>query len=237
LRGSEELSECVCVQHTRYRVKGRPKVASQTVEAVTSNGRDWYPDEAEDEEAEEDEDTAFRRYLTGAPGANLTDGVLDKLVETRETKLEELLQILEAGADDPGFVGARDVLVNALLVLVLTAVHRAQQDLEEEDGLDEEEAEVCIAVCDVTGTDLGFGDWFHCVGEDYDLCRAEHAKLSPPEQQKFVEVKRLSWRQDLGDDIEHFQHMLEDGNDSEDNGSSDDGDDDGDDDMDEDDEL
>ena len=120
------------MQHTRYRVKGRPKVASQTVEAVTSNGRDWYPDEAEDEEAEEDEDTAFRRYLTGAPGANLTDGVLDKLVETRETKLEELLQILEAGADDPGFVGARDVLVNALLVLVLTAVHRAQQDLEEE---------------------------------------------------------------------------------------------------------
>ena len=195
-------------QHTRYRRTGRPKVNNQTVEAVTSNGSDWYT-EPEDEETEEDEDTAFRRFLVDAPGANLTDVVLDALVEKRETKLEELLATLQAGADEPGFDDARDVLVNALLVVVLTAMDHVEQDSEEEEeGDGQEEDEEAIAICDVSGTDLFFGDWFHKRGEDYDVCAAEHAKLSPVDRRAYIKVTRL---QDLGEDIKFVQHLLEDG--------------------------
>ena len=68
------------------------------------------------------------------------------------------------------------------------------------------EDEEAIAICDVSGKDLLFGDWYHRAGEEYDVCAAEHAKLSPVDQQKYVKVMRL---QDLGEDIKYFEHLLE----------------------------
>ena len=70
------------------------------------------------------------------------------------------------------------------------------------------EDEEAIAICDVSGIDLFFGDWFHKRGEDYDVCAVEHAKLSPADRNAYVKVTRL---QDLGEDIKFVQHLLEDG--------------------------
>ena len=71
-----------------------------------------------------------------------------------------------------------------------------------------EEDEEAIAICDVSGIDLFFGDWFHKRGEDYDVCAAEHAKLSPVDRRAYIKVTRL---QDLGEDIKFVQHLLEEG--------------------------
>ena len=136
---------CVCVQHTRYKLIGYPKVDSQTIMAITTNGGDWsngvVDDEGggDEEEEEEDEQEAYRHYLTAAPRANLSSDSVGAMVDKRAEKLRPMLDTLEEGSAHADFAATRDLLVNVVLVLVMTAVARSEQ--EEEDGGDEEEEE------------------------------------------------------------------------------------------------
>ena len=135
---------CMCVQHTRYKLIGYPKVDSQTIMAVTTNGGDWSNDAVGDEgggdeEEEEDEQEAYRHYLIGAPRTNLSSGSVGAMVDKRAEKLGPMLDTLEEGSGHAAFAATRDLLVDAVLVVVMVAVARSEQ--EAEDGGDEEEGE------------------------------------------------------------------------------------------------
>jgi hypothetical protein len=91
-------------QHTQYRLFGRPKVESQTVEQAATDGGDWYEDgPPADEEVgamdQDDEDAsaqAFRRYLGSLvrePDAEATAITVEDRAET----LGELFETLKAG--------------------------------------------------------------------------------------------------------------------------------------------
>ena len=58
----------------------------------------------------------------------------------------------------------------------------------------------------MSGKDLFFGDWFHKMGGEYDVCAAEHAKMRPVDQRKYVKVVQLH---DLGEDIKYFEDNAE----------------------------
>ena len=74
----------------------------------------------------------------------------------------------------------------------------AEKDVESsENEYDEDDGVEFRVYCDVSQETLVCGGgWFHKIGAEYDLCRAEYEKLSPEEQAKFVEVQTP---EDLGE--------------------------------------
>ena len=127
-------------QHTKFKLKGFPKVESQTIEAVTTNGGAWYTQSSDDDDADDDAaDDAFRAYLEAVPRADLAHDMVDSMVEGRAKKLGPLLETMQRGTSDGGYIAARDLLVNVAVVVVLMALAQSEESGEDDDDQDEEE--------------------------------------------------------------------------------------------------
>ena len=127
-------------QHTKFKLKGFPKVESQTIEAVTTNGGAWYTQSSDDDDADDDAaDDAFRAYLEAVPRADLAHDMVDSMVEGRAKKLGPLLETMQRGTSDDGYIAARDLLVNVAVVVVLMALAHSEESGEDDDDQDEEE--------------------------------------------------------------------------------------------------
>jgi hypothetical protein len=107
-------------QHTQYRLFGRPKVESQTVEQAATDGGDWSadgPDDApDDDEAGADGDVevvAFRQFL-GSLVHEPRSVAVEATVAARAQTLLTLFATLRAGrtpATADAFDTARDVAI------------------------------------------------------------------------------------------------------------------------------
>jgi len=130
-------------QHTKFKLRGFPKVESQTIEAVTTNGGAWCTQSSDEDDADDDadDDDAFRAYLEAVPRADLAHGMVDSMVEGRAKKLGPLLETMQRGTSDGGYIAARDLLVNVAVVVVLMALAHSEESGEDDDQEDEEEDE------------------------------------------------------------------------------------------------
>ena len=134
-------------QHTVCKLKGGPKVESQTLEQVVTNRGEWSGDESDSSRAGaaggaaaaagDDASAVFEAYAQAALGATCN---VDALVAAHETKLKDLFVDLRAGPgqDDsnplPAFIAARDALTSALTIVVTTAVQRRSNEDEQGEG-------------------------------------------------------------------------------------------------------
>ena len=128
-------------QHTKFKLRGFPKVESQTIEAVTTNGGAWCTQSSDEDDADDDADAddAFRAYLEAVPRADLAHDMVDSMVEGRAKKLGPLLETMQRGTSDGGYIAARDLLVNVAVVVVLMALAHSEESGEDDDDQDEEE--------------------------------------------------------------------------------------------------